>query len=105
MNHLITDRLTLGELLREKENDRVTPLMLAACNPSAGVIEILQTAIGDNKEQAEIIKQKDDDGLTIVHQAARKGTVEVFTYTQYILISAIPASPYSRAILTGDHLR
>ena len=86
MNHLITDKLILGELLREKANDGTTPLMLAACNPSAGVIELLLTAIGDNKERAEIIKQKDNEGWTIVHRAARYGTVEVFTYTEEILI-------------------
>ena len=86
MNHLITDKLTLGELLREKTNGGVTPLMLAVCNPSPGVIELLLTAIGDNKERAEIIKQKNNEGCTIVHYAACHGTVEVFTYTEEILI-------------------
>ena len=98
MNHLITDKLTLGELLREKTNSGVTPLMLAVCNPSPGVIELLLTAIGDNKERAEIIKQKNNAGWTIVHRAAREGTVEVFTDTQWILISAMPASPYSKPV-------
>ena len=98
MNHLITDKLTLGELLREKANDGTTPLMLAACNPSAGVMELLLTAIGDNKEPSENIKQQDNDGWTIVHHAARYGTVEVFTDTQLIFISAMPASPYSKPV-------
>ena len=78
----VSDRKLLLEMICEgRESDQATSFQWAATNPSAGVIELLLTAVGDNKGRAEIIKQKNNDGRTIVHYAAEYGTVEVFTYT------------------------